>query len=311
MTTKQTRPSGGCGFGGGGASRKRHLQRCAIRVTYSPNRVRGQWAAHGRYIARGSATKESATREAGFSTDREGIEIAETLNEWQKAGDQRLFKMIISPEFSERLDLRRHTRDLLARMEQDLGSRLGWVAVAHFNTDHPHVHVALRGKTDAGPLRFDRAYIKHGIRSHAENLCTAQLGLRTELDAMEAERREVAAERVTSLDRRIANYAFGPDGDGTFDPESLPPPRSEIQRVRRLFLAARLRTLAVLELSTEVEPNRWQIDPACLSKLRLLQIGQDRQKMLALGGAVSFRPRGATLGTTRWRDDHDPRGRDR
>src|SRR5215467_3992860 len=33
-----------------------YSQRCAIRVTYVPNRTAGQWAAHGRYLARESAT---------------------------------------------------------------------------------------------------------------------------------------------------------------------------------------------------------------------------------------------------------------
>ena len=248
MTSKPAYPSRS-----GAAPRKPHLQRCAVRVTYSPNRVSGQWAAHGRYISRGSATKEGSVKEAGFTATNDRIDIPQTLGQWQSAGDQRLFKLIISPEFGERLDLKRHTRELMARMEQDLDLRLEWVAVAHFNTDHPHVHIALRGRTDAGPLRLPRDYIKQGIRNNAENLCTAQLGFRTELDALEAERREVDALQITSLDRRIAKQAFGPDGDGTFEPESLAPANSQGQRARRLFLAARVRTLGTLGLSEEIE----------------------------------------------------------
>jgi type IV secretory pathway VirD2 relaxase len=191
-------------------------------VTYSPNRVRGQWAAHGRYIARESAVGQGKGGEVGFSAASEGINIAKTLAEWQTAGDPRLFKLIISPEFGERLDLQRHTRELLSRVETDLGVGLEWVAVAHFNTGHPHVHIALRGRTGAGPLRLDRDYIKSGIRNNAEELCTAQLGFRTELDALEAERREVDSPRITSLDRRIAREAFSASGDGSFDIDSLP-----------------------------------------------------------------------------------------
>lgn len=267
----------------GAAPRKPHLQRCAVRVTYSPNRVSGQWAAHGRYIARGSATKGASIKEAGFTASNDRIDIPKTLGQWQSAGDQRLFKLIVSPEFGERLDLKRHTRELMARMEQDLDFRLEWVAVAHFNTDHPHVHIALRGRTDVGSLRLARDYIKQGIRDNAENLCTAQLGFRTELDALEAERREVDALHVTSLDRRIAKQAFGPDGDGTFEPESLPAAGSQNQRARRLFLAARVRTLTTLGLSEEVEPGRWHIDATFLSKLKAMQISHDRQKLIALG----------------------------
>ena len=166
-------------------------------------------------------------------------------------------------------------------MEHDLNLRLEWVAVAHFNTDHPHVHIAVRGRTDAGPLRLAREYIKQGIRNNAENLCTAQLGFRTELDALEAERREVDALQITSLDRRIAKHAFGPDGDGTFEPASLPPLSSQTQRARRLFLTARVRTLGTLGLSEEIENGRWQIDPTFLPKLRLCRPAEiDRSRLL-------------------------------
>src|SRR5580658_6275282 len=48
-------------------------QRCAVRVTYAGNAVRGQWRAHGRYLARESAAGERAT--AGFDRAEEGIEI--------------------------------------------------------------------------------------------------------------------------------------------------------------------------------------------------------------------------------------------
>jgi hypothetical protein len=285
MTSKPTRPSRRyCGLIDGPA-RRPHLQRCAVRLTYSPNRVRGQWAAHGRYIARERAAGQGKDGEVGFSAAADGIDVAKTLGGWQSAGDPRLFKLIISPEFGERLDLRRHTRELVARMEKDLGVDLEWIAVAHFNTGHPHVHIALRGRTDAGPLRLDRDYVKSGIRTHAEQLCTAQLGFRTELDALEAERREVDAPRITSLDRRIATQAFGAEGDGTFALDCLPAPTSGTQRARQHFLAARLRTLAVMGLSEELQPDHWRINPAFLSVLRTMQISQDRLKTLAAAGA--------------------------
>ena len=266
-----------------GPTRKPHLQRCAVRVTYSPNRVRGQWAAHGRYVARQSAAGQATGSEVGFSATADGLNLAKTLADWQTASDPRLFKLIISPEFGERLDLRRHTRELLSRMETDLGVDLEWVAVAHFNTGHPHVHIALRGRTDAGPLRLDRDYIKSGIRKNAEELCTAQLGFRTELDAVEAERREVDAPRITSLDRRVARQAFSASGDGSFDIDTLLPSVSATQRARQQFLVARLRTLTVMGLADEVENGKWRVDPAFLSTLRKLQISQDRLKTMATG----------------------------
>jgi type IV secretory pathway VirD2 relaxase len=130
----------------------------------------------------------------------------EVLDRWQKAGDPRLWKMIISPEFGERIDLNRLTRDLMGRMEKDLNTRLEWLAVPHFNTEHPHVHVAMRGiKADGSPLDLNREYIRNGIRSIAEDLCTGQIGHRNQVDAMTAERREVQECRYTSLDRANAS----------------------------------------------------------------------------------------------------------
>src|SRR5581483_2330632 len=71
-------------------------QRCAIRVTYVRDAVRGQWRAHGRYLARESAANERAT--AGFDHANQGIDISTRLQSWQSARDDRLWKIIISPE---------------------------------------------------------------------------------------------------------------------------------------------------------------------------------------------------------------------
>src|SRR5580692_5473371 len=181
-------------------------QRCAVRVTYAGNAVRGQWRAHGRYLARESAAGEPGS--AGFARDGEGIDIGARIESWQAARDQRLWKIIVSPEFGDRVDLTRLTRDLMERVQRDLGKPLEWAAVAHYNTEHPHAHVALRGVgPDRQAIRLDREYVKHGIRSIAEDLCTRQLGHRTELDAIEAERREIQEKRFTSLDRAIARSA--------------------------------------------------------------------------------------------------------
>src|SRR5579862_2901549 len=48
--------------------RRAFNQRCAVRVTYSPNKTAGQWRAHGIYIARESASGKGGN--AGFSGDK-------------------------------------------------------------------------------------------------------------------------------------------------------------------------------------------------------------------------------------------------
>lgn len=250
--------------------RKPHKQRCAIRVTYSPNHVRGQWAAHGRYISRESANPDGV----GFNMSSDEVAIPATLAGWQKSGDPRLFKMIVSPEFGERLDFKKHTRDLITRLSQDLNADLDWVAVAHFNTGHPHVHVALRGVTAAGNLRLPRDVIKHTIRRHAEDLCTEQLGFRTINDAIESERQEINALHVTSLDRDIQRRL--PISGTNFSELELPSGDGKRNQIHLNHLAARLHTLARLGLAEPVSPSRWRVNCQFQQELTSIQRANDR-----------------------------------
>ena len=71
-------------------------------------------------MARESATQGGRAAEAGFNCVQDRLNIAATLDNWQKAGDERLFKIIVSPEFGDRLNLRQYAREFVHRMEQDL-----------------------------------------------------------------------------------------------------------------------------------------------------------------------------------------------
>jgi type IV secretory pathway VirD2 relaxase len=267
-------------------------QRCAIRVTYSKSSDRGQWRAHGRYIARESAAASSL---AGFDKTEENRDPAAVCGQWQAAGDGRLFKLIISPEFGDRIDLQSLTRRLLFEMEADLGTSLEWVAAAHFNTGHPHVHVALRGIRDNGePLLLDRPYVKSGIRSRAENICTAQLGYRSEVDAAEAERREISESRYTSLDRLLRRRAQSDPEHAdklvvTCDPTAgrLGP----MARIQEQHLAARLQVLQAMHLATPAARNVWLVSADYETILRAMQNTADRQRMLASHAALLSDPR--------------------
>jgi type IV secretory pathway VirD2 relaxase len=266
-------------------------QRCAVRVMYSRNAGRGQWRAHGRYIVRGSA---AGSRGAGFDQISDQCDIAQRLDEWQAAGDPRLFKLIVSPEFGERLDLRELTRGLLSRMESDLGSALQWVAVAHFNTEHPHVHVALRGIRDTGePLVLGRAYVKSGVRARAEELCTAALGYRTERDAAEAARLEIPAARYTSLDRLIKKRAQPTPSPDYFAVAANPvePALKPAARIQEQHVVARLQVLQSMHLAEPVAPGAWWLRSDFETILRAMQRAADRQKALAAHAAMLSDPR--------------------
>ena len=215
----------------------------------------------------------------------------EVLDRWQKAGDPRLWKMIISPEFGERIDLNRLTRDLMGKMEKDLDTRLEWVAVPHFNTEHPHVHVAMRGiKADGSPLDLNREYIRNGIRSIAEDLCTGQIGHRNQVDAMTAERREVQECRYTSLDRMINRTNASGQVDGSDDAGHFivrnGAARGEFAKIREQHVAARLIALQKMGLAEQGASGEWRVRRDFEGVLRAMQRAGDRQKMLAAHGAL-------------------------
>jgi type IV secretory pathway VirD2 relaxase len=260
---------------------------------YSRNTTVGQWRAHGRYIARESAAGDHR----GTSVDSGGTDrgLAQILEGWQKAGDARLWKLIVSPEFGDRVSLDDLTCGLMRRMEQDLGTKLEWTAVPHFNTEHPHIHIALRGIRDDGtPLQFDRDYIRSGIRTHAEDLCTRLLGLRSTLDAVEAERREITARQYTSLDRHISRAAAETEvgaaqADAARFTFKLPSPvgwSSPHAIDRAQNVAARLGVLRTMGLVDEIGPNKWSVRRDFGTVLKAMQVAGDRQKTLAAHGAL-------------------------
>src|SRR3546814_18988455 len=92
----------------------------------------------------------------------------------------------------------------MSEMEKDLGTKLEWVAVDHFNTGHPHSHIMLRGKNDRGAdLVIAREYISHGARERAMAIATLDLGPRTDLEIDARLRADIGEERLTALDSRL------------------------------------------------------------------------------------------------------------
>jgi len=278
--------------GGKGKGPRPYHQRCAIRVTYLKNKIRGQWKAHGRYLTRESAAVKSDATPLGFNRETAGVDIAGKLQDWQTAGDQQFWKLIVSPEFGDRVDLSRLTRDLITQMEKDLGTKLEWVAAEHYNTEHPHVHVVIRGVRDSGEvLRLSREYVQQGIRAIAADLCTRQIGYRTELDGVEAERREVTEKRFTSIDRRLLKNAeeSSPDFGSQHVKVSRNPAQTglgETARSRTRHDVARLAVLRQMGLAEPTGPNTWRLRRDLEQVLRAMQQTADRQRTLAAHGVL-------------------------
>jgi type IV secretory pathway VirD2 relaxase len=178
--------------------------------------------------------------------------------------DRHHFRFIISPEDAAELqNLRTFTRELMGDVACDLGTKLDWVAVDHWNTDNPHVHVLIRGRAEEGQdLVISRDYISRGFRDRAAERVTLELGQRTEHEIRSALKREVEAERWTSLDRALRNTAD--DGAGIAD---LRPGASEDPELRRLLLG-RAAKLERLGLAEQVAPACWNLKPGLEQTLR-------------------------------------------
>ena len=246
-------------------------------------------AAHLRYIEREGVDRQGGPGHAyGPTTD-----AADTAAfEERGREDRHQFRFIVSLEDAEQLDdLRTYARHLMARMEADLGTRLDWVAVDHWNTDNPHTHVVLRGKDDTGKdLIISRDYISEGMRHRAGELATEWLGRRTELEIQRAMQREVDQERWTGLDRTLQRVAK----DSLVRPEMLAEPR--LQRQRQMLIG-RLQHLKRMGLATEPQPSTWAIHADAEPTLRAMGERGDiiRTMQRAMSGKqydlVVFQPR--------------------
>ncbi len=197
--------------------------------------------------------------------------------------DRHHFRFIISPEDATELaDLRTFTRELMQDVERDLGTRLDWVAVDHWNTDNPHVHVLIRGRADDGKdLVISRDYISRGFRDRAAERVTVELGPRSEHEIRTALEKEVEAERWTSLDRALRDVAD--DGSGVAD---LRPGAEDDPEMRRLMLG-RAAKLERLGLAEQISPAQWTLKPGIEPTLRDLGIRGDIIKTMhkAMSGA--------------------------
>ncbi|MFG0527342.1 DUF3363 domain-containing protein [Pseudomonas sp. yb_5] len=216
-------------------------------------------ASHLRYIERDGVSREGDPGQAyGPLTDQAD------LNAFEERGrdDRHQFRFIVSPEDAEQLDeLRTYTRHLMSRMEADLGTRLDWVAVDHWNTDNPHTHIVLRGKDDTGKdLVIARDYIAEGMRNRASELSTEWLGPRTELEIQQSLQREVQQERFTSLDRTLLRERLA----GGLSLKTL------ANHPRRQLLIGRLQHLQKLELAHEVRPGYWLLHDDVETTLRAM-----------------------------------------
>ena len=158
--------------------------------------------AHLRYLERDGVTKDGEKGQV-YSAERDLDDGRAFLERGRD--DRHQFRFIVSSEDGAELaDLGTTTRGLMRQMEADLGTKLDWIAVDHYNTGRAHSHILLRGVTDDGKtLNIAGDYIAYGIRERASEIMTRELGRQTELEVTKQLEREVTADRFTGLDRML------------------------------------------------------------------------------------------------------------
>src|SRR3954447_22974924 len=155
----------------------------------------GKAVAHARYLEKEAAGLGGAAV-PGFPATKDNVDLTAMTKEW--SGDRHYFQTIISPEHGDQLEMERYVRDVMVRYERDLGTKLEWASVIHYDTEHPHAHVMIRGRDDrGGDLVIDREYIRHGMRTRAMEMATQELGPRS------------AHEIAASLEKRKSDLEAG------------------------------------------------------------------------------------------------------
>jgi type IV secretory pathway VirD2 relaxase len=253
----------GAGVGRVLAARDRYAAHRQRRVIVKARIVRlsgaglGAARAHLRYIQRDGVTRDGEPGQL-YSAEKDRADGRAFLD--RSAGDRHQFRLIVSAEDGAAYDdLKPFIRRLMAGMEEDLGTKLDWVAVDHHNTGHPHSHVILRGRTENGQdLVIAREYLTRGIRERAAEIVSLDLGPRSDLEIEDRLRREIDQERFTSIDRELLRER---DGDGLVG-------TGEADPFRQALRAGRLQKLRRLDLAEEVEPGRWRLAPELEPMLR-------------------------------------------
>jgi len=244
---------------GHGATRRTVLVKARV-VRRLPGRA--SLADHLKYLARDGTDRDGSP---GRLFDADGDTVNRKAFADRAGNDRHHFRFIVSPEDADQMaDLQGFTRALVGTMENDLGTRLDWVAGGHWNTPHPHVHLIVRGVDETGAdLVIARDYIAQGLRGRAEVLVERELGPRTEREIVQGLIRDVGTDRWTRLDRLLAAEARRNHGLIDLRPSKRPPAPSPVR-------LARLRKLEAMGLAESEGAGRWRLSPQAEPALKAL-----------------------------------------
>lgn len=238
------------------------------------------FAAHIAYIARDGTSERGGE---GRIFDRSDNDASPAAFNARARGDVRQFRWLVSPDDAGEVeDLTRFTRTLMNQVERDLRREVDWVAASHFNTAHPHIHIAVRGGVpEVDELIIARRYLIHGLRHRAEEALTAELGYRRSLELAAETSRAASQDRYTFIDRDLKRAALS----GEIDLSQTGPTPAKSSWACRLSRLSHLRTRGLAE---HLAGPVWRLQPGWEDTLRKMgrELEHQQDVAAALGGRL-------------------------
>lgn len=100
------------------------------------------------------------------------------------------YRLVLSPEDSRGLDLRRLTRAVMNQLENDAGDLPPWIGAEHRNTAHPHIHIVMAARREIAPGQFRRIVVNRA------RLARMKARMSREIEVQRGDRSHVLAPEV-------------------------------------------------------------------------------------------------------------------
>jgi len=239
-----------------------HSRRVIVKARYVKNSGDGfkeKIRAHLDYITRNEAGLNSEKPEL-FSQDEESLTLKDIATKFEDSPHN--FRFIISPEDGDKIDLKTFTIDLVKTIENDLKTKIKWVASCHYDTNEPHVHLVINGKDEFGnKLLMTKDYISRGIRNRAAEKITHKLGLRNIEDIKNGLNIDVNRNSKSYLDEVIKTNVI----DGYIKVSNIM--INDIDKNIDDLLSRRLAHLQNYDLAKHEGNNKWKVKKEYLKDL--------------------------------------------
>lgn len=157
-------------------------------------------------------------------------------------GEERYYRVILSPQNNGAMN-EKLVCDTVAAWERQSGQQFQWAASIHYDTDHHHAHIIIRGiDAEGDPVKLNSDLVKEGFRAEASKILTQRLGYRTQKEVMQEREGQVTNERKTQIDTLMIARR---DGNGEVTP------MNQLEARRLEFLALNSERTGVERMPTK------------------------------------------------------------